>query len=262
MNIPKDLSELLQAMATDFRAILCENLVGLYLWGSLTYDAFDQTCSDVDCIGVTRRDLDDREFSELNEWFKNKQDQNRWVNRMDMRFVIEHEFLDKTSRCCGFYHHAGKLARHGSDGNPIIWMNIARSGITLWGKDSTLIAPHVSEQSLNDALLLELNYLKQDLTTNAGNRSDKAFIHNAYAVLTACRILFSAYHRALASKDQAYGWAMETVPPSWRAVIQAAKNNRLKNAGSTTRQLEQDAMSFVEFVIGEVNRILDRSSQT
>jgi hypothetical protein len=49
-----------------------------------------------------------------------------------MRFVIDHRFLDKSS-CCGFYHYTGKLVRHGSDGNPIIWMNIAESGITLWG---------------------------------------------------------------------------------------------------------------------------------
>ena len=63
MNIPKDLSDLLQAMATDFPAMLRENLVGIYLWGSLAYDAFDEACSDVDCVGVTRRDLDDREFS-------------------------------------------------------------------------------------------------------------------------------------------------------------------------------------------------------
>jgi hypothetical protein len=63
---------------------------------------------------------------------------------MDMRFVIDREFLDKTSRCCGFYHYIGKLTRHGSDGNPIVWMNIARSGITLWGNDAKLIAPYVS----------------------------------------------------------------------------------------------------------------------
>jgi hypothetical protein len=118
----------------------------------------------------------------------------------------------------------------------------------------------VSDQCLNDALLLELNYLKKDLTSNAGDRSDKAFIHNAYAILTACRILYSAYHRALASKDQAYSWAMETVPSRWRAVIHAARDNRLKNAGSTSPQLEQDGMSFVGFVSGEVNRILERSS--
>jgi hypothetical protein len=262
MNIPKDLSDLLQAMATDFPAILHGNLVGIYLWGSLTYDAFHETCSDVDCIGVTRRDLDDREFSELGEWFKNRRDQNRWVTRIDMRFVIAGEFLDKASRCCGFYHYIGKLCRHGSDGNPIIWMNIRQSGITLWGQDIKHIAPHVSDQCLNDALLLELTYLKQDLTSNAGDRSDKAFIHSAYAVLTACRILFSAYHRGLASKEQAYDWAMETVSPTWRAVIHAAKNNRLKNRGATTPQLEQDSMQFVAFVTGEVIRILAGSSQT
>ena len=253
-NIPPDLSELLQLMATDFPAILSGNLVGIYLWGSLTYEAFDETCSDVDCIGVTRRDLDDREFSELDEWFRNKVENNRWARRIDMRFVIDHEFLDKSSRCCGFYHYTGKLVRSGSDGNPIIWMNIAESGITLWGQDAKRIAPHVSHECLVEALKLELNYLKEDLAANAGDRSDKAFVHNAYAVLTACRILYSASQKALASKDQAYSWAMETVPLMWRAVIRSAKENRLRNRGSTTLQLEQDAMRFVEFVTAEVER--------
>ncbi len=253
-NIPPDLSELLQLMATDFPAILSGNLVGIYLWGSLTYKAFDETCSDVDCIGVTRRDLDDREFSELDGWFRNKVENNRWVRRIDLRFVIDHEFLDKSSRCCGFYYYTGKLVRHGSDGNPIIWMNIAESGITLWGQDAKRIAPHVSHECLLEALKLELNYLKEDLAANAGDRSDKAFVHNAYAVLTACRILYSASQKALASKDQAYSWAMETVPLMWRAVIRSAKENRLRNRGSTTLQLEQDAMRFVEFVTDEVER--------
>lgn len=255
-NIPKDLSDLLRAMSTDFPEILRGNLVGVYLWGSLTYDAFDEMCSDVDCVVVSARDLDDREFCELDEWFKKKGEQSRWVKRIDMRFVIEHEFLDKVSRCCGFYHYTGKLVRHGSDGNPIIWINIAHSGVTLWGKDAKLIAPHVSRQYLNEALLLELDYLKDDLNSNTGDRSDKAFIHNAYAVLTACRILYTAYHRKLVSKDQAYEWAMETVPPMWCSVIRAARENRLKNSGATTPELEHDAMRFVGFVAEEVKRIL------
>ena len=257
-NLPKDLSELLQAVAADFPAMLRDNLVGIYLWGSLTYEAFDETCSDVDCIVVTRRDLHNREFSELDEWFKEMREHNHWVKGMEMRFVIDREFLDKTSRCCGFYHYTGKLVRHGSDGNPIIWMNIGQSGITLWGKEAKLIAPHVSEQCLNEALLLELNYLKEGLASRAGDRSDKAFVYNAYAVLTACRILYSALHRTLVSKDQAYRWAMERVPAVWRAVIHAARENRLKNRGSTTWQLDQDATRFVEFVADEINRELVR----
>jgi hypothetical protein len=260
-NIPKDLSELFRAMAADFPAILARNLMGVYLSGSLTYDAFDERCSDVDLVAVTARDLNDREFSQLDEWFKNKSEQNRWVKRIDMRFVIDREFLDKTSRCCGYYHYAGKLLRHGSDGNPIIWMDVAKSAVTLWGKDAKLIAPYVSGQCLNDALLLELNYLNEDLCSNSGDRSDKAFIHNAYAVLTACRILYTAHHRMLVSKDQAYDWAMETVPPVWRSVICAARVNRLRNSGTTTPELERDAVRFVSFVADEVERVFERSSQ-
>jgi hypothetical protein len=120
----------------------------------------------------------------------------------------------------------------------------------------------VSGQCLNDALLLELDYLKENLSSNTGDRSDKAFIYNAYAVLTACRILYSAYHGTLVPKDQAYSWAMETVPPMWRSIIHVARENRLKNSGSTTPDLEQGAMRFVSFISDEVKRMFERSSET
>ncbi len=255
-NVPKDLADLFQQMVSEFPQILRGNLVGIYLWGSLTYDAFDERSSDVDCVTVTARDLDEREFAALDEWFKTQGEQNRWVKRIDMRFVIDHEFLDKASRCCGFYHHTGKLVRHGSDGNPIIWMNIAHSGVTLWGKKAKRIAPHVSAPCLHDALLLELNYLKEDLRANVGDRSHKAFVHNSYAVLTACRILYSAYHGKLVSKERAYDWAIETIAAIWHPVLQAARENRLKNSGSTTPELEDAAMRFISFIGAEVKRIL------
>lgn len=248
MHVPQDLKELLEDIASDFPTLLRDNLVGIYVWGSLSHGAFDAACSDVDCVAVTRRELDSRQFSDLDAWFTKKAEQNRWTHRIDMRFVIEGEFLDKTSRCCGFYPYLGKLTRHASDGNPIIWINIAECGITLWGQDAKQIAPVVSRQCLNDALLLELNYLKDDLTSNAGDRSSKAFIHNAYAVLTACRILYTAQHGSLVSKERAYSWAMETVPPFWRNIIDAARQNRMKNGGSTTPGLEADALRFVEYV--------------
>lgn len=143
---------------------------------------------------------------------------------------------------------------------PIIWMNIGKSGITLWGKEAKLIAPQISDQCFNDALLLELNYLKEGLASNVGDRTNKAFVYNAYAVLTACRILYSVRYRALASKHQAYAWAMETLPPIWASVIRTAKENRLKNHGSTIPQPEENAIRFVEFVTGEVQHELVRHS--
>jgi hypothetical protein len=245
-NIPENLSALLEAMTRDFPVLLEGNLVGLYLWGSLTYAAFDETCSDVDAIVVTRRALDEQEFSALENWFDQFLEKNPWTARLDMRFVIDREFLDKTSVCCGY--HFGKLVRHGSDGNPFIWLNIGRSGITLWGKPAAEIAPEVPKKVLDEALLLELRYLREDLASNAGDISDLSFFHNSYAVLTACRIFYTARNHALVSKDTAAAWALRNLPEKWREIIKTAQANRLTGRGVKTAELESDAIEFVDFI--------------
>lgn len=256
-NIPENLSALLDKIANDFPFILENNLVGIYLWGSLTYKAFDETCSDVDCIVVTRKDINEEEFLALENWFEELLKKNSWTEKLDMRFVIDKEFLDKTSKCCGY--HFGKLTCHGSDGNPIIWVNIGQSGITLWGKPAEEIAPEVTHQCLNEALLLELEYLKEDLAANAGDNSDLAFFHNSYAVLTACRIFYTARNATLVSKDEASIWAMQKTPKKWHSVIKTAKENRLAGKGLKTAKLENDAMDFVCFVETQINSFSKRA---
>ena len=253
-GIPGELAALLRSIATDFPVILKENLVGAYLWGSLTYGAFDERCSDIDSVVVTRRDVDDAEFSALEKWFGESAGRNRWTGKLDMRFVIDGEFLDKQSRCCGFY--SGKLGRHGSDGNPIIWLNVGECGVTLWGEDAKQIAPAITDPCLNDALLLEFNYLKEDLARNAGDRSDHSFRHNAYAVLTACRILYTACHRRIVSKERAYEWAVASVTPERRPMIAVAWANRLLSDGKTTPELERGAIDFVRFAEERTKHVL------
>ncbi len=253
-DIPENLSALLEEMANDFPPILENNLVGIYLWGSLTYEAFDERYSDVDCIVVTRRDINEREFSALEHWFEKSLEQNPWTHKLDIRFVIDKEFLDKSSKCCGF--HFGKFVRHGSDGNPIIWVNIGQSGITLWGKSAQEIAPQVTNECLNEALLLELEYLKEDLAANAGDKSNLAFFHNSYAVLTACRIFCTAQNAALVSKDIASAWTLENVPEKWHPIINTAKENRLAGKGLKTAKLENDAMDFICFIENRVKSLL------
>ena len=45
-NISKDLCDLFRLISADFPAIVRENLVGIYLWDSLTYGAFDDAVGD------------------------------------------------------------------------------------------------------------------------------------------------------------------------------------------------------------------------
>ena len=256
-EVPVDLALLLSAMAKDFPLILDNNLVGIYLWGSLTFDAFDPKHSDVDCIVLTKRDVDDAEFAALEAWFAEKMENNRCTGDLDMRFIIDGEALDMTSRCCGFQF--GRFRRQGSDANPIIWLNIVQSGITLWGKDAKLSAPEITQKVLNDALLLELRYLREDLAKNRGDRSDLAFKHNAYAVLTACRIFYTVQFQTLVSKETARDWALENLPERWRPTIEKANKNRIQVNGTTEPELEKTAKAFVEYIEGETRKRLGNS---
>ncbi|MEZ5425147.1 MAG: DUF4111 domain-containing protein [Pyrinomonadaceae bacterium] len=245
-KFPRALRTLLQKLTAGFPSILGENLAGIYLWGSLTYDGFDEDCSDADVIVVTGKDLSEREFSALENWLAGQMRENPWTARLDMRFVIDGEFLDKTSKCV--LYHFGQLTRTGSDGNPFIWINIGESGITLWGKPAGEIAPVISKEILRDALFLEIDYLKEDLAANAGDCSPLAFFHNSYAVLTACRIFYTAQNRSLVSKDTASDYALENLPEKWHPVIRGARENRKKGAGTKTEKLERDALEFVGFI--------------
>jgi predicted nucleotidyltransferase len=244
-RIPAELSGLLGSIRAGFPMLLADNLVGIYLWGSLTYDAFDERCSDVDSVVVTRRDLNDKEFAALEKWFAASMARNRWTARLDMRFVIDGEFLDEKSRCCGIQE--SRFKRYGSDGNPLIWLNIKERGVTLWGREAKRVAPDVPQECLGAALLRELDYLRRGLAKFAGHRSVDAFRYNAYAVLTACRIMYTARHRTVVSKEQAYRWALDTVTPELRRVAAAARRNRLDGEGQTTPELERDAAAFVRF---------------
>lgn len=259
INLPNELSSMLEEMAKDFRSILKGNLVGIYLWGSLTYEAFDEKCSDVDCIVVISGDLDDKEFKEIESWFEKSLEENSWTDELDMRFVIDREFLDKTSKCCQYQFR--KFWRSGSDGNPIIWLNIGKSGITLWGKDAKEIAPEISDEVLNEALLLELSYLKDDLKNNTGDKSDLAFKHINYAVLTACRIYYTAQYRALISKEESFRWAIRNISERWHSLIRKSRENRLKVKGDKTPKMEKDALEFVCFIESGVKKFIATPSE-
>ena len=250
MNVPDELSLFLSELVRDFPAMLGSELVGIYLWGSLTYHAFDARHSDVDCIVVTRHDLTDREFSALKRWFQRAWETDPWARKLDLRLVIQHELLDKKSRCCQF--HFGEFVRTGSDGNPFICINLREFGITLWGVDAKHIAPEVSRAVLREALLLEIAYLKEDLAANAGNPSDLSFQHLAYAILTACRIGYTARHGTLVSKPQAFDWALRTLPAAWHPLVMAAEKNRRQLTGAKTASEEGAALEFVRFIEADV----------
>ncbi|PYS91154.1 MAG: hypothetical protein DMF64_12950 [Acidobacteria bacterium] len=220
-RIPAQVSALLQELTTQLPLILGRNLVGIYLYGSLTQRAFNPKRSDVDLIVVTRRDLSAAQFKRLDAWLARARESNAWVERLQGSFLIRDEILTMNAKAC--LYQFGELKRSGSDGNPIIWLNVLRSGVVLYGPQPESFVPEVTPEILSAALAREVGYLRAEITEQPQSEWRDMPSYRVYAVLTLCRILYSFRHGTIVSKRRAAKWALKHLPARWHEIILQAQ---------------------------------------
>jgi hypothetical protein len=240
-SIPVEVSTLLLNLNAQLPAILGRNLVGIYLYGSLTQAAFNPKRSDVDLIVVTERDLSDVQFRKLGAWLAQAAESNHWIARLQMSFLIKTEVLKMNSRAC--LYQFGQLKRCGSDGNPIIWMNVLESGVVLFGPGPETFVPEITPQILFEALAREVGYLREEISCKPLSEWRDVASYRVYAVLTLCRILYSFGKGAIVSKRRAARWAIKHLPEEWHEIILQA----LESAGGK-RPTEISLQRIAQFI--------------
>lgn len=191
-------------MFEDLPALLGDNLVGVYLYGSRADGSFVPDRSDIDAIVVTRRELSDAEFGRLERALGD--------DRLQLTFLVDGQQLTMDAPAC--LYQFGKLQRCRSDGNPIIWMQAK----PLFG---ALPALDITPEILHEALTRELGYLRDEFANDSSEWRDKR-MYRAYAVLTVCRILWSREHGDITSKATAARWALEQVSSEWHPIVHQA----------------------------------------
>jgi hypothetical protein len=238
-HIPAQVSALLHDVTANLPVIVGKNLIGIYLYGSLTQRAFNPKRSDIDCLVVTRRDLSDAQFKKLDAWLACAAESNPWTTRLQMQFLIKDEILTMNSRAC--LYQFGLLKRSGSDGNPIIWMNVLKSGVTLFGPRPESFVPAITPEILFQALEREVGYLRGEIIENPQSQWRDVSFYRAYAVLTLCRILYSFNKGTIVSKQRAARWAIKYLPEEWNEIILQALdyNNSRRSTDIPLSRIEQ-----------------------
>ncbi len=222
-RIPSQVSSLLDDLTAQCRDLLGQNLVGIYLYGSLTQAAFDPERSDIDCIVVTERDLSDTELEKIRGWLSRAAKSNPWTVRLQASFLIKDQVLTSNSRAC--LYQFGKLTRYRSDGNPIVWINVLKSGKTLYGPDPQSFVPAITPRILFRALEREIGYLREEIVEKRDSKWRDVPFYRAYAVLTLCRILYSHRNGTVVSKKRAADWALKYLPNQWSELIRQATDS-------------------------------------
>lgn len=225
-NIPKEIPELLNALLAGIQTALDDNLLAVYLRGSLATGDFDPKTSDVDFFVVTEHQLGETGFATIAAMH----DQ---LAKLPNRYArhLEGTYIDRTAvrRFSPGEHfptifRQEQLVWYEHNYNWVLerWM-IREQGIILCGPEpATLIAP-VSSDDLRMAVRLRL----RDWVDWANRPDDPAWLlprnHKAYAIETMCRALYTLATGTLQSKPRAVAWALATLPDPWRTTVERSQ---------------------------------------
>jgi Domain of unknown function (DUF4111) len=207
---------------------------------------------DFEIVGeVSERDLSDAQFRRLRIWLGRAAKANPWTARLQISFLIRNEVLTMNSKAC--LYQFGLLKRSGSDGNPIIWMNVLESGLVLFGPPPESFVPAITPEILFQALEREVVYLREEISKKPESQWRNIPSYRAYAILTVCRILYSFRKGTVVSKRRAARWVIKHLPQEWgELILQALETDQGKlQPDISLSRIEQ----FIDFADAQLHQL-------
>ncbi len=217
---------MLEALLAGLREGLGENLVGVYLRGSLALGEFIPATSDVDVLAVTERSVTDAEFALLAAFHARLAAMpNPYANRMEIAYI---------DRAALRRFQPGQRHPTLGQGEALAWSehrenwilerwSVREHGVTLLGPEPRTLIDSVSSADLRGAVRVRL----RDWAEWADQPDDPDWLlprsHKAYVIETMCRALYTLARGVLCTKPCAVAWAMATLPEPWRSTVERSR---------------------------------------
>ena len=250
-ELPEEVRPILALLRESIQDVLGDQLVGLYLYGSLSSGDFDPASSDVDFVAVTRGTLADETCERLREMHVR-------ITASGLPFATKLEGSYIPQEAWRRYDPAN--ARHPTigvdwpfqigfhDANWVIERAIVREqGVVLCGPTPETPIDPISPEQLREATCQQIADVWQRRI--ADTNWPRPCIYPAFAVLTLCRALYTLQHGAFCSKPVAAAWASDQYP-AWRPVIAWALAHRADHDDTAPTEFA-DVMALLRDALAE-----------
>ena len=240
------------------RAILGDNLVGIYLHGSAAMGCFNAKKSDVDLIAVVNHDMSEdvrRAYMDmavaLNARAPEKGIEFSVVARDVCKpFVYPTPFLlhFSVAHLQWYETDPGDYVKrmNGTDIDLAAHFTVIRArGMCLYGEAIDDVFGEVDPEYYIDSIWNDVKDAGAEIATNP-----------TYIILNLCRVLAYLENRLVLSKKEGGAWGLETLPERYRGVVQTALGDYTSDA-----QTEWDdacAREFAAVMTGRIKTLLQR----
>lgn len=243
-----EVKAILNDLESGLRSVLGDDLVGLYLRGSLALGDFDPQTSDVDFFAVTRAPVSEAQLAALAELHARlAASPNRFGGQLEGAYVDlarARRFTPGQRFATVARGEALSWAEHGSNWLLERWA-LREHGLTLLGPAPATLFDPVGAEELRAAIRERLH----DWLTWANTPEDPEWQagrgHKAYVVDTMCRALCALRLDGLPSKPQAVAWALHTLPRPWRDLV--ARSRVWRGDPTPDPALNPEIMAFVRW---------------
>lgn len=248
------LEELLDDFILNSKNILYDNLIGIYLHGSLAMECYNEKKSDIDLLVVVKNDVSKemkRQYMDMVVTLNNKAP-SKGIELSIVKEAVCKPFIYPTP--FELHFSAAHLNWYLSDPEDYIEkMNgtdkdlaahftiIYHRGKTLYGKEIKSVFSEVSSEAYMDSIWLDIKNAKEEIIDDT-----------MYIVLNLCRVLAYKKERLILSKQEGGEWALHHLPdPQYKKmVLSALEEYKTGNAMSIT---QADAIRFAEYMLKHIN---------
>lgn len=244
-----EINQTLDLLLSSAKKVLGNQLVGMYLYGSLSSGDFNAETSDIDFLIVTTSTLSDKTIAELKAmhhriWKSGL----KWASKLEGSYIPKRDIRrhDPRSAPCPTVNE-GKfyLDKRGSDW--IIQRHVIREyGLVLAGPDPKTLIDPVSPEDIRHSVKGVLHEWWLPMLEDPAWLKNHGSEYHAYAILTMCRALHALKHGMVVSKPMAAKWAQRELGDRWSKVIERALAGQV---GQEDHDLYDESLEFIRFTL-------------
>lgn len=248
----RDINEILNHLSSEIKNLLGENLIGIYLFGSLAYGDFNPGSSDCDLIVITQTSIRPNELVLLKNMHQQTSERNpKWRERLECSYtpieMLKNIMPPKEPRP---YFGGGIFYDEAPYGNEWIINNylLLESGVALLGPSFKTLCHPIDIFEVQKACIRDLF---QEWEPKI---SDEKWLDNShyqsYLILNLCRILYTVLCKATTSKKISSEWVKNQFGSPWDHLIEAAQSWQYGKKMSE----KENAINFIKFVIEKIKQ--------